>query len=73
MWAYVTWNLTIHLCYFNFSDCRVTQPSKAALNETTQSDLWTKSEDIIGSIEFVAPKELEKNLSETSNIPEQGK
>merc|ERR1711935_1178879 len=52
-----------------FADCRVTQPSKAALNETTQKNLWTKSEDIIGSIEIAAPKTLEENLSEIQETP----
>merc|ERR1712008_263908 len=50
-------------------DCRVTQPSKAALNETTQINLWTKSEDIIGSIEIAAPKTLQENLSEIQETP----
>jgi len=57
-----------------FADCRVTQPSKAALNETTQKTLWTKSEElclnfIIGSIEIAAQKTLDENLSEIQETP----
>ena len=39
------------------------------MNETTQKNLWTKSEDIIGSIEIAAPKTLEENLSEIQETP----
>ena len=39
------------------------------MNETTQKNLWTKSEDIIGSIEIAAPKTLEENLSEIQENP----
>ena len=38
------------------------------MNETTQKNLWTKSEDIIGSID-AAPKTLEENLSEIQETP----
>ena len=61
--------------FISFSrDCRVTQPSKAALNETTQKNLWTKSEElclhfIVGSIEIAAQKTLEENLSEIQETP----
>ena len=49
------------------------------MNETTQKNLWTKSEDIIGSIqrfvqifgsiEIAAQKALEENLSEIQETP----
>ena len=47
----------------------MSQPSKAALNETTQKNLWTKSEDIIGSFEIAAPQTLQENLSEIQETP----
>ena len=58
-----------NLLRFISSDCRVSQPSKAALNETTQKNLWTKSEDIIGSFEIAAPQTLQENLSEIQETP----